>query len=250
MKKIIGLMVVLLIALSVPVLAAEHLTKVAESDKQWTGVAVSKENRIFVNYPTWNDYPEKYRVAELIEGMPAPYPNEAINQEFVCVQSVVVDDQNHLWILDSAKLKNHDVAPTGARLYEVDLSTNELRHVYVFPQDAALPQSYLNDVRIDTQRQMAYLTDSALGGIVLMDLRTGEAWRALTDIPEVKANLQTIDFKSTGPNTHMSQSDGIELSKDNSQLYFTAYRRGCSLSSANKSIERPFTIRWAARKIY
>lgn len=212
MKKIIGLMVVLLllIVLSMPVLAAAHLTKVAESDKQWTGVAVSKENRVFVNYPTWNDYPEKYRVAELIEGKPVAYPNEAVNQEFVCVQSVVVDDQNHLWILDSAKLKDHDVAPTGARLYEVDLSTNELRRVYVFPKNVALPQSYLNDVRIDTQRHIAYLTDSAIGGIVLMDLSTGEAWRALTGIPEVKANLHEIDFKSTGPNTHMSQSDGIE----------------------------------------
>jgi sugar lactone lactonase YvrE len=222
MKKIIGLSLFLIIFFSMPVFAAAHLTKIADSDKQWTGVAVSKGNRIFVNYPTWNDYPEKYKVAELIDGKPVAYPNEAINQDFVCVQSVVVDDQNHLWILDSAKLKNHDVAPTGARLYEVDLSTNELRHIYVFSGNAALPESYLNDVRIDMHRQMAYLTDSSIGGIVVLDLHTGESWRALSDIPEVKANLQVINFKSTGPNTHMSQSDGIELSEDKSQLYFTA----------------------------
>jgi sugar lactone lactonase YvrE len=222
MRKIIGWTVFLVMILAGPVFASTHLMKIADSDKQWTGIAISKKNRVFVNYPTWNDYPEKYRVAELVEGKPVAYPNETINKEFVCVQSVIVDDQNYLWILDSAKLKDHDVALTGARLYEVNLSTNELRHVYVFPRTVALPQSYLNDVRIDTERQMAYLTDSALGGIILMDLRNGEAWRALTDIPEVKANLQEIDFKSTGPNTHLSQSDGIELSLDKSQLYFTA----------------------------
>lgn len=30
-----------------------ELVEVAQSDRQWTGVAVSKEGRIFVNYPRW-----------------------------------------------------------------------------------------------------------------------------------------------------------------------------------------------------
>ena len=216
------LLAVAVVVFSVPVMAAPQLEEIATSSKQWTGVAVSKEGRIFVNYPTWNDYPNDYRVAELVNGQPVPYPSPEIQKDFVCVQSVVVDDANHLWILDPAKLKDVNVAKSGARLYEVDLATNRVLRVFVIPEKAALPQSYLNDVRIDRQVGRAYMTDSGVGGIVVLDLTTGDAWRALTDIPEVKANLKEIDFKSTGPNTHLSQSDGIELSADKSQLYFTA----------------------------
>lgn len=217
-----AVLLLMLLAFETVSLAAPHLEKIAESDKQWTGVAVSQQGRIFVNYPTWNDYPDAYRVAELVDGKPVPYPSSAIQKEFVCVQSVVVDDADHLWILDPAKLKGVDVAASGARLYEVDLATDRVLRVFVIPETAALPQSYLNDVRIDRQAQKAYMTDSGLGGIVVLDLATGEAWRALTDIPEVKANLKEIDFRSTGPDTHLSQSDGIELSADKRQLYFTA----------------------------
>ena len=202
--------------------AAVAIEKVAESNHQWTGIAVAADGRMFVNFPTWNDYPADYRVAELRDGQEIPYPNAEWNHEFVCVQSVVADDANHLWILDPAKLRGQDVSPSGARLYDVDLATNQVKRIYIFPQTTALPQSYLNDVRIDTKRRTAYLTDSGVGGIIVLDLDTGDSWRAITDVPEVKANLSYIDFKSTGRNTHLSQSDGIELSENGEVLYFTA----------------------------
>ncbi len=31
-----------------------QLKEIARSDKLWTGVAVSREGRIFVNYPRWS----------------------------------------------------------------------------------------------------------------------------------------------------------------------------------------------------
>ena len=194
--------------------AATHIEKIAESDYQWTGIAISPKGRMFVNFPTWNDYPADYRVAELKDGKETAYPNEEWNKEFVCVQSVVADEENHLWILDPAKLRGQEVYPTGARLYDVDLSSNQVKRIYIFPQSTAWPQSYLNDVRIDTKGRTAYITDSGMGGIIVLDLNTGDSYRALTDVPEVKANLDYIDFKSTGRNTHLSQSDGIELSED------------------------------------
>ncbi|MCD8167389.1 MAG: hypothetical protein LUE93_15535, partial [Bacteroides sp.] len=43
------------------------LQKVAESEYQWTGIAVSAEKRIFVNYPTWK-VPSPFKVAELVGG--------------------------------------------------------------------------------------------------------------------------------------------------------------------------------------
>ncbi len=202
--------------------ASPRLEKVAVSEHQWTGVAVSQSGRIFVNFPTWNDYPSGYRVAELVNGTEMPYPDIHWNRELVCVQSVVSDRDGHLWILDPAKLRGRNVSPSGAKLYDVELASNQVKRVYVFPPSSALPQSYLNDVRIDTKRRIAYLTDSGLGGIVVLNLETGNSWRALEGIAEVRANLPYIDFVSTGRNTHVSQSDGIELSEDGDTLYFTA----------------------------
>ena len=97
-----------------------------------------------------------------------------------------------------------------------------MEKAFVFPSLVALPKSYLNDVRIDTKRNFAYITDSGLGGIIVLNLTSGESWRALTNIPEVQANLNTINFKSTGKLTRVSQSDGIELSGDGNTLYFSA----------------------------
>ena len=48
--------------------AAVAIEKVAESNHQWTGIAVAADGRMFVNFPTWNDYPADYRVAELRDG--------------------------------------------------------------------------------------------------------------------------------------------------------------------------------------
>ena len=197
------------------------MERVASSAYQWTGVAVSREGRIFVNYPTWDDHPA-YKVAELVQGSAKAYPDMQANDQFICVQSVVVDGKNRLWILDPAKLRGKAVDASGATLFQVDLQRNRIGKTYVFPSSVALPQSYLNDVRIDTVRDYAYMTDSGLGGIVVLNLKTGDSWRALTDMPEVKANLKEINFKSTGPSSRLSQSDGIELAEQGDLLYFTA----------------------------
>ena len=200
--------------------ASPHLEKIATSTYQWTGVAVTTNGRIFVNFPTWDDHPD-FKVAELIDGKAIVYPGQEENQKFICVQSVVADKKDNLWILDPAKLRGQAVDTSGAKLFKVDLRTNKIVKTYVFPAMTALPQSYLNDVRFDGNG-FAYLTDSGIGGIIVLNLESGESWRALTDIPEVKANLKSIDFVSTGPMNHVSQSDGLELSPNCRELYFTA----------------------------
>ncbi len=71
-----------------------------------TGVTVSLQGRIFVNFPKWGD-DVQFTVAELHQGRPVAYPNVAFNQTqpdnlaaaLVSVQSVVVDPPDRLWIL-------------------------------------------------------------------------------------------------------------------------------------------------------
>ena len=82
-----------------------QLEPVAFSDAQWTGIAISQEGRLFVNYPRWSaNVP--LSVAELKNGDPIPYPNDLMNNwkpgkdpasHFVCIQAVFVDDKDRLW---------------------------------------------------------------------------------------------------------------------------------------------------------
>ncbi|MFC2343437.1 MAG: L-dopachrome tautomerase-related protein [Negativicutes bacterium] len=221
---------------------------VAQSAYQWTGVAVTPTGRIFVCYPTWENHPD-FKVAEMIGGTPQPILQDAL---LVNVQSVVADEAGALWVLDSAKLAGKDADSTAAKLCRVDTATGEITRTYPFSAAVVLPDTYLNDVRVDNGRGFAYITDSGHGGIIVLDLTTGEAWRALTDIPEVRANLQSIYFPHTGLFTKMAHSDGLELSKDKSELYFSALGGDClyavktaALRDAAQTVaDRQKAIRW------
>ncbi|MCC8089016.1 MAG: major royal jelly family protein [Rikenellaceae bacterium] len=221
MKKLLLMTITLLSSASL-LKADTELITVAESDFQWTGVTVSKDKRIFVNYPTWK-VPSPFKVAELVDGKEVAYPSEEDQEMFVCVQSVVVDELDRLWILDPASPNFKGVVSEGPYLYQVDLAKNEIVRTYKFSERAYSKKSYLNDVRIDTQENTAYVTDSGEGGIVLLDLGTGESWRALDkSCNAVLANLDGINFKSTGSYKNITNSDGLELSDDKLTLYFSA----------------------------
>jgi sugar lactone lactonase YvrE len=208
-----------------------------------TGVTVAPNGRIFVNYPRWGD-PVPYTVAEIRDGKPAAYPDDAINkldtnrakETFVSVQSVVADAKNRLWILDTGSVKFAPVVPGGAKLVGVDLATNKIVKSIVFPQDVALPTSYMNDVRFDLRQGaegVAYVTDSSDKGpnaIVVVDLASGRARRVLNDHPSTKAEPKFLPFvegqpmmqKKPGepPKNLAMGSDGIAISSDGSRLYY------------------------------
>src|SRR6187431_698252 len=74
-----------------------------------TGVTVSHQGRIFINFPKWGDE-VPFTVSEIRDGGEmVAYPDEATNQTnssdpaaaLVSVQSVVVDPADRLWILDT-----------------------------------------------------------------------------------------------------------------------------------------------------
>ncbi len=83
--------------------------------QQVTGVTVSTKGRVFVNFPFWSD-DHTVSVAKVVERKLKPFPDDAWNakdgpppQHWICVQSVVVDDQDELWVLDPASPKTEAV---------------------------------------------------------------------------------------------------------------------------------------------
>ena len=211
-----------------------------------TGVSVSQHGRIFVNFPKWGD-DVQFTVAEMKDGKAVAYPDESLNQTdpndpakaLVSVQSVVVDPVDRLWILDTGSPLFQPTDYGGPKMVCVDLTNNKVVKKILFPQDVALPTTYLNDVRFDLRRGdegMAFITDSAQNGpngIIVVDLASGESWRHLHDHPSTKAEeLQTFlpivegrPFLQQQQDGTVKQSasmgtDGIAISSDGSRLYY------------------------------
>jgi sugar lactone lactonase YvrE len=205
-------------------------------NQQVTGITVAADGRVFVNFPYWSDN-HAVSVAELGENSGlTPYPdtywnsNEGpVDRRFICVQSVVVDDQGALWVLDPASVKFEGVTPGGAKLVKIDLKTNKVIQDIVFPESVASKKSYLNDVRFDTQNGFAFITDSGIGGLVVVDLKTQGSRRVLLNHPSTKAEpgvtldiegVKLIDPKS-GESVQIN-SDGIAYDKATGLLYYQA----------------------------
>ena len=219
-----------------PLLRSAELQEVASFDNQQaTGVGSSaKSGRVFVNFPVWSD-DHLLSVAEIVDGKPRAFPDEEWNKpgpagsHFVCVQSVVVDDQDNLWILDPAAPKMQEIVKGGPKLVKVDLATNKVVQTIPFGEDVAPAKSYLNDVRIDTAAGKAFLTESGKGAIVVVDLKSGKARRLLDGHkstrpePDVKLAVdgkQLLDQQKKSP--PQIASDGIALDTKNGYLYYHA----------------------------
>lgn len=211
-----------------------------------TGVTVSHKGRIFVNFPKWGD-DVSFTVAEIRNGEMVAYPDESINQTnpadqaaaLVSVQSVVVDPVDRLWILDTGSPLFQPTKYGGPKLVCVDLKTDQVSKKILFPQDVALPTTYLNDIRFDLRRGsegMAFITDSAQkgsNGIIVVDLASEQSWRRLHDHPSVKPEeLQTflpivegrpfLEQQPDGSVKHGASmgSDGIAINADGTRLYY------------------------------
>ena len=222
--------------MSTTIASAAELQEVASfQDKQLTGVGVStKSGRIFVNFPYWSD-DHSISVAEIVNGQPKAFPDDEWNKSgpaashFICVQSVVVDDQDNLWVLDPAAPKMQDIVKGGPKLVKIDLATNQVVQTIPFGAEVALKKSYLNDVRIDTRANIAFITESGRGAIIVVDLKSGKARRLLDGHPSTQPEKDVklvvdgkalIDQQKKTP--PQIASDGIALDVKNGYLYYHA----------------------------
>jgi sugar lactone lactonase YvrE len=215
---------------------AAELQEVASfPDKQVTGVGVSTTSgRIFVNFPYWSD-DHSISVAEIVNGQPKAFPNDEWNKagpagsHFICVQSVVVDDLDNLWVVDPAAPKMQEIVKGGPKLVKIDLATNQVVQTIPFGEDVAPKKSYLNDVRIDTRTNTAFITESGRGAIIVVDLKSSKARRLLDGHPSTQPEKDVklvVDGKALIDQQKKTPpriaSDGIALDAKNGYLYYHA----------------------------
>jgi sugar lactone lactonase YvrE len=218
------------------------LTQVAQFDHQVTGVAMTADGRLFVNFPRWTD-DAPISVAEVMNGGSLkPYPDETwnswrnaranelpVSNHFVCVQSIVPDAQGHLWVLDAGAPGNERILEDAPKLVQIDLSTNEVSRVIHFASTVALQGTYLNDIRFSPDGKTGYITDSGTrGAIIVVDLVSGHSFRALDGNPStqvektVKVEIDGKPLVRPDGRQPVFGVDGIAISNDGATLYYQA----------------------------
>jgi sugar lactone lactonase YvrE len=238
-KRVFNLNIVAVIILLTCFVAKAQTPKLqpvfSDNTYQLTGVAVSAKGRLFVTYPRWSTT-YKYAVVEVMpDGTSKPFPDAATNDwkpgqdaqnKWVCVQTAYVDDDDYLYIVDPAAPMLAKVVGNGAKVVKFNLNTNKIEKVYRFTGTID-NSSYLNDIRVDTKLQKAYLTNSGTGGIVILDLKTGKSRQVLQSdksvhpAPHAKFIIDGHQLLKQGQPV-VFNSDGIALSPDRQWLYYKA----------------------------
>jgi sugar lactone lactonase YvrE len=238
---------------------AAQLQPVANFEHQVTGVTVSTDGRIFVNFPRWTE-DAPVSVAEVTrDGQIRPYPDDAWNawrnarknemsagDHFVCVQSVVADARGNLWVVDPAAPATAPVVSGGPKLVRIDLKANKVAQVIRFDETVAPQGSYLNDVRFSPDGRHAYLTDAgAKGALVVVDLQTRKARRVLDGHASTQAEKDVV-VKADGQPLRRPDGRGVEfaadsiaLSPDGRTLYWKALTGRTLYRIATDALENP-----------
>jgi sugar lactone lactonase YvrE len=204
-------------------------------DFRLVGIGVSAKGRVFATAPSSN-VRSRFSMIEVDPETDAvtPYPNAAWNNfseqgdgksEWISVQALWVDKADHLWALDSS-LSKVDQERLPPKLVEFDLSTNRVIRQYDFKGVVSAKDS-LNDVRVDTVHDYAYLTNAGnKGSLVALDLKTGLARQVLVGDRSTFADPnqhlmigKEVALRPDGSAVAV-QADGIALSPDAQWLYY------------------------------
>ena len=213
------------------------LTEVASfGSHQPIGVTVSQQNRVFVSFPHNKEF--LYALTEIRNGERVPYPNAEWNRyvpedygnHFYNVQDIYSENDN-LWVLDSKPAGSASIIGNTSdkegrfKLVQISLSDNQVKKIY-YLKNLPKDKSALNDVRIDTGRQLAYFSDPGLKAIVILDLKTDTVRIVLkqdastTIVPGYVLKIDAVEMKDDKGKPFTSDINSIALTKDNKYFYY------------------------------
>lgn len=211
------------------------LIEVARLEWVCNAVAQTADGRLFVGLPRWPGYEKTPSIAQVLaDGSLKPFPGGDWNgwapgkphaQSFVNINTVHIFDDHTLWAVDMGEDAGPEGINPGQRILQFDTRDGKLLRSISLPASVLPAGGKLNDIRLDSEH--AYLTDSGLGAIIIVNLRTGVSLRRLANHPSTKMNPERRPIgehgrplqKPDGSDTQV-QSDPLEISPDGQWLYF------------------------------
>jgi len=213
--------------------AGDRLQAVGQSDRTiWNGVTVSADGRIFVNFPALSPRPHE-SVGEVgQDGKSHPYPagewnswepGKPVEHAFVGTNAVRVGPDGALWVVDTGTPSfGAETLPNAPKIVRIDLQQNSVTRIYPLGPKAALPNSYIDDIRF--HGHLAYLTDAGVPGIIVLDLTTGKTRRVLDhDRSTTGTRPIVVDGEivlGSDDKPLLINTDQMEVSPDGKWLYF------------------------------
>ncbi|MBS1004081.1 L-dopachrome tautomerase-related protein [Acetobacter thailandicus] len=221
-----------------------------------SGIAVTEGGRVFLTFPRHATDHDKPSLGELRDGKIIAWPDENITREtslpvtqrLVSPHGLTLDTKGRLWLIDDGKVAGHPIEPGAAKIVGFDVKTGKEIANIPLHAPAMLPDSHMNDLRVDLTHGKAgtvYIADSSFGtspGLVIVDIATGKQRRVLTHHPSVLAEPgfeavlegRVRRYDPHHPGFPIGGIDSITLSNDSKTLYYSPLtsRRLYSLPTA------------------
>lgn len=258
------ILVLFLFIFTLPVNAAKVkvVTKISPPNADMSGIAVSKDNRIFIGFPRHADNHDMPSLAEYKNGKLIPYPNEKMTMKggnpyetLISPHGMTMDAKDRLWIVDDGKLAGIQKIENGAaKVVCFDLTTNKVVYSIPILPPVLQQDAHLNDLRVDLnhgKEGMVYITNSSFGetpSLVVVDIASGKSREILKNHISTRAQAGFYTYLEQKPHTFdydnltfpAGGADGIALVAKENKLYWTSIT-GRGLYSISTDIISDFT---------
>lgn len=240
----------------------EVIAKVSPPNPDMSGIAVSSDNRVFLGFPRHADNHTSYALAELVNGVPVPFPNKEYiypsskpyAEWLVSPHGMYIDKNDVLWVLDDGKRAGQKEIPLGAaKVVAIDIKSKKILHTLIISKPVLSDDAHYNDLRIDLthgKNGTVYIANSGFEerySLIVLDVASGSVREVLLNhystspqpgfMTFLEGKPLTYDFKKqTFPN---GGADGIALSPDSKKLYYTTIS-GRKLYSIDTSLLSDF----------
>ena len=204
------------------------------SNAQPSGIAVLPDGRMVLGFPRSAHEHSGPRLGLYTKGKLTPFPDAAAQEQFVSPLGMTVDANGQLWVLDEGMVAGTGTVAGAQKLFRIDPASGKIAQVIPLSAPALLPDSHVNDVRIDLthgKAGTAFITDTSVDvhpALIVVDLATGHQRRILADtvsvmpVPGFVAVMDGVAGRYDPAHATIPQGgvNGIALSPDQQTLYW------------------------------
>ncbi|MCK0209608.1 major royal jelly family protein [Starkeya koreensis] len=232
-----------LVSRSAAAAGADPLETMAESkDTLWNGITITPDGRKFVALPNWLG-PSAGAGEIGKDGVLRPWPGNEWNawkpesdptKTLVSVNAVRLNPKgDELWVVDSGAPLGGKRLPGGSKLVVFDVATGAVKKVHALEGIFEEPNAAPNDIRIHGNH--AFVSESGVGSIVLLDLTTDKLRRVLVKNPllvmDPAKRPVVIDgqpLKNAAGKPFGTNANQLEVSPDGRWFYIQPLNGGMS----------------------